>query len=800
VTSTSQKIYLKTQEFLKEHPDCESEIRTILEIDDSYRTWAFDDVPLDSGTFGELVAREIIDRSSGEYRVADREAVQAALDGEDPPGESDDSKTSMNVNLDVHYSTLGGVVGVLIVMFVARITQFSAIFQDGSVVSPANDPYLYRYWQEQLLAESSGLFSFGVLVNPIWEQNTWNQKPLTHATNWWVTELLGGDQSAAAFVAAWFPIVLSLLMAIVLYYIVLLLTDDARIGLVSVLIISLAPIHVNYTGLGLIHHRPHHLFWLGVVLLMLVWLAQNARTYRTSGNRTIRDRFRDRTTWVVTLVFGISIGLYVHSWGGSAELFVPLLGYLGLRVAMDIRAGLQPRHSTLPVIAGFGIGATVAMGLHLLLNWHGLLGPALSVVAFLGALSILGLAELWTRFSFSPRSLVYAQPIIGLGGVVVLLLVSPTLRRLTRKSFGSVLTLGTRSPATQAQSLYSTDHAVILGPLVQIGPVFFLALGVVVWSLWLVKTHYEPAWLAMVVFCLYNLVAAGLMLRFASRLVLVLAVFGGSGFVYLLSVLDLARTPAVFDQSKTEGNSHKLSISLSGQQLVSILFIGMLVFGLNLIFIPTTASDTTHDEVHLQTVDVIKEHAENLDRNHPQNRVFAPWKNYRMYNYFVNGQSREARFARMNYNDFISDPNPDSWYDEFEFKIGYVVYTDALLDVSENRSQRTLSSHLGVQNEQFESLEHFRAIHIREDDDLAVFAVVPGAVIEIESTESKKVVLKNEVTVSERTFTYERVVNVGENGTASVRVPYPGEYEINGTTVTIDTQDIEEPRVIEVEV
>jgi dolichyl-diphosphooligosaccharide--protein glycosyltransferase len=45
-----------TRDFLEDHPDGEQQLQSLLEVDAAEETWAFDDIPLDSGLFGEVVA------------------------------------------------------------------------------------------------------------------------------------------------------------------------------------------------------------------------------------------------------------------------------------------------------------------------------------------------------------------------------------------------------------------------------------------------------------------------------------------------------------------------------------------------------------------------------------------------------------------------------------------------------------------------------------------------------------------------------------------------------------------------
>ncbi len=54
----------------------------VLAVDDEQDGWTFDDIPIDSGQFGELVSAGIVEKDGDEYRVADPDAVRAALNGD----------------------------------------------------------------------------------------------------------------------------------------------------------------------------------------------------------------------------------------------------------------------------------------------------------------------------------------------------------------------------------------------------------------------------------------------------------------------------------------------------------------------------------------------------------------------------------------------------------------------------------------------------------------------------------------------------------------------------------------------
>lgn len=796
-------VYQATREFLTEHDDGRAVLETVLAAADEGETWEFDDVGLDSGTFGEVVSTGVVEKKDGEYCVANREAVRAVLDGEELSGQDD--QFALDFDFDVNYSRLGGLFGALLVVIVARTFHYQSVFVDGRVVSPANDPYFFRYWQEQLAAQSSGPFSFGVLVNPPWDDGSFNQRPLTHAINWWFTELLGGDQWAADMVAAWLPLVFTVLLAIVIYYLALVLTRDYRVGIASVLVLALAPVHANYTGLGLLHHRYNQYLWFGLLLLTLAWLGADItrRRDRVEMDQAVREYLRAPKTWAIASVFGLTFAAWTHSWGGSLELFAALGAFVGFRVCLDVRDDVDPGLVNLPVVAGFGLGGILAIAIHLGLGWHGLLAPALAAVTALGVVTAVGLGALWHRRGWSARSLLVVQPVLAGIGVVVLVV---SLGELSTVLDIVVQNLGAQSArgwqvSTQGNSLYATEQFVIFGPIVQIGLTFYFGVAMLGWCVAYLYQSYHPGWLLIGVVTAHYLVVSGVMVRFAGRLVIVMAPLAGLGIVRFLSVLELVKEPSLFadeDPSRpTRTASTETADSLDIRRAGLVLAVCIVIFGASLVFVPTLMGQLVHDESHVETATVIADHAETEEREYPDNHVLAPWSEYRMYNYLVSGESESESLGRYGYVPLFADREIDDRLERYSDRIGYLVLSGATVDVPSSPNQERLSDHVGIEDDRFEQLHQYRVMRIDEDADIVVFTVVEGADIEIETTRAT-VMAETNVSVSGRTFTYRHEVTVGDDNSATVTVPYPGTYTIHGETVTVTEGDVENGRTISV--
>lgn len=799
----SSRLADATVAFLEDRDDGERALEAVLAVDADHETWTFDDVSLDSGTFGELVSRGIVTDADDGYRVAAPEVVEAVLTGEELETQSDDRTPGLEqfwTALDPR--GVAALLGALLVVAGARMTAYGSVFQQGYVVSPGNDPYYFRYWMEELLATASGPADYEVLVNA--PADVSGTRPLAHATNWFVAELLGGGHGAAETVAAWLPIVASLALGLVIYKLTVLVTRDVRVGIASVLVFAVTPIHAVYTGLGFIDHQLHQYFWLGVTLLTLTWLAVDLQRRLAGGGDSqvaVRGHLRAPATWAVAVVFGLSVAAGIHAWGGSPLLLLPLAAYVGLRVALDTRNGISPACANLPLLIGLAVGSTLSLALHHRWGWHAEFVATTPALVLCGAIAVVGLGELWRRLEIHYGGLIALEGLVAAGGLLA-------FRRLQPEDWAEAMArvddLFFREGATETASLFSTEYAVFFGPMYQLGMGFYLALVVLGWVAWIVARRYEPGWLLIGTYTGYLLVLAGIQVRFAGQLAIPLAVLTGLGLVQLLAVVDLARTPIPFrdsDTSSSEATRNRDGIAADGGRSLEppivvpdgrkvgyVLGIGLLVFGLSLIYVPGLTADVTHGEAQVEAAGAIDDHAEAANRTYPENFVLSEWGDNRMYNYLVNGESQGYGYAQSNYGEFQSATDPDSWYDRFDGRVGYVVVTDVDGDVPAESAQSQLLEERGTSGDDGDGLAHYQAIFV--SDDAAAFAVVPGATLEVTGESGANVTVGTDVSVSGESIAYERTASVGDNGQATVTVPYAGEYTVGDRTVTVTEGDV----------
>ncbi|KOX96773.1 hypothetical protein [Halorubrum tropicale] len=830
------------REFLADHPDAEDAFAALVERDARGEPWTFADIDLDSGRFGELVARDLAREVDTGYRLENPNAIRAAIES-GPADAADTTDTATNSSTvpegsngnasetaagdsvmsqvssvaAVDALTFLGLLGGLLAVAGARLVAAPAVFQRGFVVSPSNDTYFFRYWQERLAARADGIFDLGLFTNMGGAAGT---RPLAHAVNSWLTVLLGGVD-AAPVVVAWLPIVASVCLGYLVYRTARLLTSDVRVALAAVLFYGLAPVNVVYTSVGFLDHQAHQYLWLGLLVAALTALGVDVarRLEHTDAQTAAQAHARDARMWLAAFALAVAVAASAHAYGGSPLTFVPVAAVVGLRVALDVRRDLSPTYANAPLLAGLALGAAGALAAHIALGWHESIAAVTPVLVAGGALVVVGLGELWRRVSLPPLALVAAEAVVAVGGFVAYARLRPgDISRLRTRAND----LFFREGISETASLFSPDFAVVFGPLLQLGLGFYFAIAVLAVATWVVTRRYQPGWLVVVCFAWYYTLLATIQVRFAGQLAIMIAPFAGLGLVYLLSAIDIARPVAALgrgneaDSSSTRGLSTRgrpshagansnsdggtaiTSLALpEGSRLRGYLAATVaLVLLFNLLLVPSLVGQTTYDRAQFDAALTIDSHAEDADREYPQNFVLSQWGDNRMYNYFVNGEARSYGYARSNYDQFLAAAHPDEWYNRFQDRVGYVVVTERENTPPTASTYTALYDGLGVGVNDTTATGHYQLLTFTEG--LRTFAVVPGATISVPEpssvgvengtvTATTTVTVPNssgEVTATGTTFEYIRHAAVS-NGTATIRVAHPGEYQVGTQSVTV---------------
>jgi hypothetical protein len=754
-------------------------------------------------------------------------------ESETESGSKTDKETSLDSDSDFPPEAVRAVAptiaGVLLsfgTLLVFRINTYQLVVRGGGVVSGLNDPYYFRDWMERLLAAGDGPTDLSILSGPSGQQFAFDGvRPATHAINWWLAELIGPD-----LVTAWLPVVSSLAVGVLLLGVSYRLTRDLRVGLATVGMFAFVPLHAVYSGIGFLDHQPHQYFWLGVLLTGLVWLAEPSRDSHTDSASPVSVSLSSPRPWAIAALTGIAVGVSAHVWGGSPLLIAPLFAYVVFRTPMDIRAGVSPGRALLPVLGATAVGAGLAIGLHLFLNWGELYVVLMPVYVSVGSTVIVGIGELWRRVNLPPAGLIPLEAVIAAGGVWA-------ARRLSADAIAQYTdradALFGRDSIAETVSLF--EPTVLTGPFVRLGVVFFIAIPVLLWISGLVARSYEPGWLSLVVYTWALLALALIQNRFAGQLSLVIAVFAGLGFVALLGRLGVMRPvtalpgpgvtavvsewlttdtdtktdedsgetgtdgrqrgeiggldrPQDRDQSQAitrleSPTTRRESLGLGAALVATGVVSGALVDA------QTTA--TSYSDGEYRAAQAIASHQEAVSREYPANFVLSRWGSNRMYNYFANGESESYGFARQTYPEFLSEQSPDEWAETNRDRVGYVVISSEDADFPPGTAYHMLQKRLGVAMEYRNPLSHYRLLSLAGDGDspadwtLSAFALVPGATITGTGTPGETVITGTDVTVSGVTFPYKQAATVDEEGQFAVTVAYPGEYTLRDTQLQI---------------
>jgi dolichyl-diphosphooligosaccharide--protein glycosyltransferase len=160
-----------------------------------------------------------------------------------------------------------------------------------------------------------------------------------------------------------------------------------------------------------------------------------------------------------------------------------------------------------------------------------------------------------------------------------------------------------------------------------------------------------------------------------------------------------------------------------------------------------------------------------------------------VYNYLTSGESRRYAFARANYADFISATDDSELQPVFDrmqtHGVGYVVVSGDASGVPDQSVYATLADRFGSRPGELRAVEHLRAVYSSEAGDKTVFEVVDGARVIGTGPPNTTMRMTNNISVGDRSFTYERVVRTNRYGEYGVTVPYAGSYDARETSIQI---------------
>ncbi|MGB9954479.1 STT3 domain-containing protein [Haloarcula marismortui] len=741
---------------LDDRPELRDATEAVLAVDDEQDGWTFDDIPIDSGQFGELVSAGIVEKDGEQYRVADPDAVRAALNGEPESGSDSGHGLALGdaLRFDFDARATGLLVAALSVVLVARTYVIGSVYRGGDIVLLSNDPYYYRYHVEQVAANAGSAADFGALS--VLPGGVTNGEPLTIATLWWVSSLFGGSKEAIGHVLAWYPVVSALVTSVLLYLLAVRVSSDRRVGLAAVLFLAFIPGHALRTSLGFADHHAFDYPWLGLTALALV-VALTTATDRTSLRRP--------QPWIAAVGIGVGTAGQVLAWEAGPLLVLPVsLVVLG-QTLLDVSNDRSALVSNAPVLAGVSFGAILAWSVHTVTGWQTALVTSAPALLTLGTVVVIATAEVARRFGGTVGQIA----VVDLGLSVVGLLVFRFGFTEQWGTFNSRLdALFLSNTIAETYGLFSADA---FGFLFLLGLTLFLALPAMVWGLDLAWSD-QSGWLvaSSYVWVLFGL--AVIQVRFVGELATFLALFAGLAFIWVASWVDLARPVPV------TGDRDLRDVLVPDTRAVASLFVLFLLFGsLGIVQVPVKTSQVLVEDGTYDAATAIEADAAERGLEYPENYVLSRWGQNRVYNYFVNGESRSFSYARKKYGPLVAETDPDAAHSRISNRVGYIVTTATDIEEPATMYAR-LHQHFGSRNGNVDGLARYRPLFASEDGSHKAFAVVPGGEIRGTAAPNSTVSVVTTITVSDREVDYERQTTANRNGDFTVTVANPGTYAV----------------------
>jgi dolichyl-diphosphooligosaccharide--protein glycosyltransferase len=462
----------------------------------------------------------------------------------------------------------------------------------------------------------------------------------------------------------------------------------------------------------------------------------------------------------------------------------------------------SPALSLAPLAGGFAVAGLLVGGVHLALDWQTTVVASTPLFLLAGTVGVAAVGEALRRVDDLPVSQTRALAAVEAVGVLVLFgLLSTVLSTYGDRLFAELGRIGTRQGIVEGNSLFAANT---FGWLFLFGLLLFLGIPYMGWALVRATRGEERhGWLLAGVSAWFLLVLAAFQMRFAGELSHFLAVFAGLGFVHIAERVDLARAPMPFREAQPvrgDGGDREPAFELpEPRNAAALLFLFLLISGLSIAQAPVKANQITTDDRAYQTAVWIDGYAEQGELTYPENYVFTPWGENRMYNYFVNGESESYGYAFENYQAFAASAQPDVWYERLRDRAGFVVFVRSGGD--EATIYNRLTGAFGSRYEDYNGSGHYRAVHITETHQ--VHQLVPGANVTGRLTNASDpranatVFLRTQNDIDGYTNPYVRRAFTDDDGRYHVRVAYPGEYEVvlpdsnATTTVTVPESAVE---------
>jgi len=776
----------RIESLLADRPEFEDTLQNILEVDiESDDGWTFDDVSIDSGQFGEIVSEGIVVKDGETYRLANSEAVRTALNEEKPTDVEGNEHPSFGELLtlpttDIDRRAAIALAGILLLTVLIRSLMFQSVFRPEMVVLGGNDSYGYRYWIEWLLNHRPA-YNIGALMDL--PRDVGKKDVLFVVTMWWIAALLGGTAEIARTVLAVYPLCSAVLTVTMVYWLATSVTRDRRAGIAAALFLTVIPIHAYRVMIGFADHHAFDYVWMVVTVVGLVGLAiEDGHEAVDRGTlSSIRWSFSRPRVVCFTLLLAVGVAGNLLAWRGGPLYLVPFGIYVIVLSLSQLRDNISPLSANLPLLVGLGGGAMLTAIPYGALGWVVPYRAFLPLLLFAGASVVIVSAEVGHRKSLSTKQVCLVMGSVtvasGLAGIALV----PWLMDVVRRGIALFADKGIAENA----SLFSGSLGSVFAPVLLFSFILFLALPVAVIGTWRTYRSHHPGLLVLVVYIWTFFVLTVVRIRFGGQLSIFAAIFAGSGFLWLADWVDIS--PQTQFNERRSVRPRTISVPDIGT-LGSLAVLFVLISSFAAVQIPIKQSQIAIDDGQYETATWMNTYADNKSWEYPDNYVFSRWGRNRVFNYVVNGRTPDYRFAKVNYPSFLASSEPEQWYERLRGRAGFVL-TERGVEIENGSMYEMLHEHGTSREKGVPGLSHYRFVHESNEGEYRVFTLVPGATLTGESEPNTTVVVKTNVSVSGRTFTYERQVRTAMTGRYAVTVPYAGRY------ANVETQTVTEANV-----
>ena len=262
------------ERLVNNRPDLREQLEQLLEVDRTHDWWEFDDVPLDSGEFGEIASWEILDKDGSQYRLTSPEAAERALATQNTAADTGESQSQVDrmqfisdriTRIPTAVVRRWGGVAILAVMFVAAAVRLVEL---GS--APFFGDEIWQVWASRTYLLGEG-FS-----NPIGPSNpyrrAWLTTSLPIAGSFW---LLGLTEFAGRL-----PFVIIGVGTIGIWYLFAREVFNRQVGMVFAVVLAFEPYMITWARMAR-NYAPLQLLFAAGSLVFFLWFRDDKLQLRS---------------------------------------------------------------------------------------------------------------------------------------------------------------------------------------------------------------------------------------------------------------------------------------------------------------------------------------------------------------------------------------------------------------------------------------------------------------------------------------------------------------------------------------